>query len=152
RAIAKRDVDMARRVPSAARLGIWSSRKEEIAVERTSVHAQRRLLVVKTQRRPLCARLQSPSHMRNRIDFAIAERVHIRSQKISIKFAVDLVDVAILDRKHDRRLHVGFKRQQNITAVNYDRAARRLFIRPRAQKSARPVVPPTRLIGESILL
>jgi hypothetical protein len=70
--------------------------------------------------------------VRDRIHLAIVERIHVGFQEIRIEVAVDLVNVAVFDRKHDRRLHVRFERQQNIAAVDDDGAARRLFIRPGA--------------------
>src|SRR5471030_352878 len=76
-AMAQRDVDVTRRRAFAARFVIRPKRKQEVAFERACIHADGCLAVVQAERGPACARLQTPSDMRDRIAFGIVERGHI---------------------------------------------------------------------------
>src|SRR5471032_1080215 len=76
-AMPQRDVDMTSGRTLAACFVVRPKRKQEVAFEGAGIHADGRFSVIQSEGGPACARLQTPSDMRDRIAFGIVERGHI---------------------------------------------------------------------------
>ncbi len=88
--------------------------------------------------------------MRDRIAFGVGERVHVVAQQVGVDAAFDARRVTAFDGQRDRLAHVVLLRQQDVAAVDHDRAARGAIVRIGQREAARPVIPAARRVDEAV--
>src|SRR5262249_39075020 len=125
-------------------------REEKIAIEGAAVLTERRFLVEHPKRRPLRARLQSPTDVRDRVDLGISEELHIGSQELGVEATLDGADIAVGGGELDRRTDIVLERKYDVAGVDDDLALGRALVRPGDEEPARPVVPAAGLVGKAV--
>src|SRR5271156_1453345 len=125
-----------------AQFDIRSGRKQYVAVEGATVHADTGDSGSVTV--PLREFVESPSDMRNRISLGIAEFSHVVSQQAGLEATFDINYVALADSKIDRLAHIGFEWVHDIAAIHHDASVHRAVVSAGRQKAAGPVIPSAR--------
>src|SRR5574343_2026737 len=150
-ATAHRNVDVTSGRARAARLVVGPERNEEVALERSRIHADGRFVVVVGQRRPADSRLQAPADVRQGVGLRILETGHVVREQLRMQSAFDRLRKAVADLDLDGLRDVHLHRQQDVAPVEHDASARLAFVREGQRKAAWPVVPAARLVDETVL-